>query len=151
MILDDLTQTEFETVVSRMGLEKLVPAVNHVRPAATTPLKSERAIPYMDQFSLPWGEYSTMTKNDLWGQYVKDFLVVLLLRVKNTARESRTRLKFFRFNHPANSHNVRSLVFDAGGVFAVLMVRHCSHQTHKDRGTEVAEFTFRVEVGKFDN
>lgn len=150
MRLEHLTQERFEDVVSSMRMEELVPRINHLLPSAEPVLKSERAIPFMTVFSIRWGEFQRMDGDILWGKYIDGVIKETLLKVKNTARERKTRVKFFRFRHPQTSLNVRSLVFDADGVFAVLTVRHCVHPTHKDRGTEVAEFTFRVEIGEFD-
>lgn len=150
MILDELTQERFEAAVAKMGPETLVPKVDHVRPTAARPFHSDEVVPFMAGFSLHWEEFQRMAATDLWGRFLAGVIEDQILKVKAMARDEETRVKFFRFNHPPTSHNVRSFAYDADGVFAVLTARHCVHQTHKDKGTEVVEFIFRMEVGKFD-
>ena len=150
MRLEALNQKTFEAGVAKMGMEQLVPKVDHLRPKADRPLREETPIPFMDGFSLHWDEFQRLDPDFLWDKFLRGLIEYQLLKIKALAEEEQTRVKFFRFNHPPTSHNVQSLVFDSDGVFAVLTVRHCVHQTHKDKGTEVAEFTFRVEIGKFD-
>ena len=83
--------------------------------------------------------------NDAVGQQI--------LKIKQLAEEARTRVKFFRFGLPDDSHNVKSLVYDADGVFVVVTFRHCMHRYHPanpEIGAEVVEVIFRAEIGKFD-
>ena len=151
MTLDDITQSDFEQLVATLALDKLVPAVSGGLPPAEKQRKSETAHAVTDSFSIPWAEFDYIAKRELWDGYVKVLVTRAILRVKAHARQRTTRLKFFRFKHDPSTAKQRILVFDADGVFATLAIRCCAHQTHKEKTTPVAEFTFRIEFGEFDN
>jgi hypothetical protein len=143
--MDRVTQKAFEAAVSKMAPEANVPKVDHLRQPADRPRKSETVDPIMAGFSIHWDEFLRLTPERIWRLHLTGIIEEHLLRVK-----AKGRVKFFRFQYPPSSHNVRSLVYDADGVFAVLTLRHRIHKTHKDKGTEVVEFIFRMEVGDFD-
>lgn len=150
MRLDDITQRGFETVVDKMGLAKLIPRVNYTLPPAERQRKSERSKTISDSFSIPADEFDYIAKRELWDGYVEVLIVRTLLKIKAAAKKRRTRIKFFRFNTPTTTPNRRVLVFEKDGIFAVLVAHRLVYPTHKERGSEVVEFTFRVVVGEFD-
>jgi hypothetical protein len=147
MRLDDIEQAGFEDVVDKAGLGQFIAKVHGRAPDVEKRRPSEVSRIVRDEFSIPWEEFVFIRTSELWEGYVKVLLQRVLLRVKAAAKG---RVKFFRFPAPASSLNQWVEVYDRGGVYAVLVSRHCAHQTHRDRVTEVAEFSFEVEVGDFD-
>lgn len=151
MRLEDFDQAEFTDVVQRMDLGRLVPKVSGQRQPAEPARPSERYKVFADEFSIPLEEFDYLAKRELWEGYVKVLITRVLLKIKAAAKRRKTRVKFFRFRSAPDSHNRRALIFDADGVFVVLAVMRCAHQTHQDRITPVVEFTFEAQVGEFDN
>lgn len=132
-------------------MERFVPKVREARLPAEPARPSERSKLFVSEFSIPLDEFDQIGRRELWEGYVKVLIRRVLLMVKNVSRNRKTRIKFFRFKTPPSSLNRKVLVYDRDGVFAVLVARRCAHQTHRDRVSKVAEFSFQIEISEFDN